>query len=141
MCAFICPHITPSVTHLFLVSDYHVAICIIPKANGTDENDPSHVDLDGREVPVNNGPSSLEKFCFSKYPKIWEKVDKLIHPSKYSAPTEVDNILGGKYNLPAENYRQMAAIHREECDLELIQWFMDHDRPRAMGPWPKMKAQ
>ena len=70
-----------SVTHLFLSSDYHVAVCIILKTDGTTESD-----LDGREVPVKNGPSSLEKFCFSKYPKLWEKVDKEIHPSKYSAP-------------------------------------------------------
>ena len=117
-----------SVTHLFLSSDYHVAVCIILKTDGTAEND-----LDGREVPVKNGPSSLEKFCFSKYPKLWEKVDKEIHPSKYSAASDVDSILGGTYNLPAENYKQMAAVHREECDLELIQWFMDHDRCNHMA--------
>lgn len=117
-----------SVTHLFLSSDYHVAVCIILKTDGTTESD-----LDGREVPVKNGPSSLEKFCFSKYPKLWEKVDKEIHPSKYSAASDVDSILGGTYNLPAENYKQMAAVHREECDLELIQWFMDHDRCNHMA--------
>ena len=94
----------------------------------------SEIKLDGREVNVTHGPSSLEKWMFSKYPAMWEKIDRRINPSKYHQVTDVDLLLGnGSAELPAETFKKMADVHRDECDLEVTQWLMDNDRPRAVA--------
>ena len=78
-----------------LFTDYNTALCIIPKddQDAVSMSEASEIKLDGREVNVTHGPSSLEKWMFSKYPAMWEKIDRRINPSKYHQVTDVDLLL------------------------------------------------
>ena len=82
---------------------------------------------------MKHGPGALEKFMFANYPALWEKVDRKANPTKYNAPSDVDRILAGlPEDVKTDQYKQMAAVHRDDCDAEVVQWIMDHDRPRNM---------
>ena len=69
---------------------------------------------------------------FSRYPTIWEKVDRQLNPTKYNRPSNVDDILGA-VDLPAKSFKKMADVHRDECNIEMAKWLLDHDRPRAVA--------
>ena len=69
---------------------------------------------------------------FARYPAIWEKIDRQLNPTKYNQPTNVDNILG-TVELPAKSFTKMASVHRDECNIEMARWLLDHDRPRAVA--------
>ena len=101
-----------------------MVLCIVPDEHGK---------KDGRAVNVKHGPGAMEKFMFANHPAIWEKTDRKINPRKYSPPTAVDEILGGMpQEVQAQCFKLMATVHRDDCDNEIVQWIMDHDRPKNL---------
>ena len=100
-------------------ADWHIAVCIVPKADGSGP--------DGTCKFVKSTSKPLEKYIRSTYPDLWKKKDALINPHKHGDTSNVEDL-----DVPAENYRPMCKTNVDECNQELVRWFMKHDRPKHM---------
>ena len=91
----------------------------MPKADGSGP--------DGTCKFVKSTSKPLEKYIRSTYPDLWKKKDALINPHKHGDTSNVEDL-----DVPAENYRPMCKTNVDECNQELVRWFMKHDRPKHM---------
>ena len=86
-------------------------------------------EFDGSTVCVKHGPGNLEKFVRSHYSSLWVKEDKKINPQKYSAPSEISDLID---SLPGKTFEKMSHSLSDDIDADVVQWLMDHDRVRHM---------
>ena len=100
-------------------ADYNTAVCIVPRADGSGP--------DGTERCVKETSRPLEKYIQGAYPDLWKKTDALINPHKHMDTTPVADL-----DVPAESYRPMCKTNVEECNMELVKWFMQNDRAKHM---------